>query len=267
MPVISAERSLHQLDIAIGLRVLITGLLGQQMHRMVGRPVRIPGLLLGLVMGFLASGSAANADRLSEDLLLSEARKNQDARTELRRIEEKALADAEAGRQDGQLVLHLRSGNTRILADRQECEDPDQETKCERYSLVTHARTRNLFVVAKLEYEGLDAFLIDDATGKETSLPAFPIFSPSGEHLLVFVENDGVLGFVVQIWRREAGKFILDWSGSPHSGGVYVTYKLLRWRSEDVIDAEAEISDGPKPDHSRKFTVRRIAGRWKLAIH
>jgi hypothetical protein len=224
-------------------------------------------LVLGLVLGFLASGGAANADRLSEDLLLSEARKIQNASAELPRIEEKALAQADADRRDGQLVLNLRSGHTRRLADRPECEDPDQEAKCESYSLVAHARTRNLFVVAKLHYESLDAILIDDATGEETSLPAFPIFSPSGEHLLVFVENDAALGFVVQIWRREAAKFILDWSGSPHSGGVYATYRLLRWRSEDVIDAEAEISDGPKPDRARKFTVRRIAGRWNLAIH
>ena len=239
------------------------------MHGMVGRPVRVPGLLLGLVLGFLASGSAANADRLSEDLLLSEARKIQDASTELRSIEEKALAqaNADAGRRDNQLVLHLRSGNTPVLADRPECEDPEQEAKCERYSLVVHARTRNLFVVAKLHYESLDAVLIDDATGEETSLPAFPIFSPSGNHLLVLVENDAALGFVVQIWRRETAKFTLDWSGSPHSGGVYATYRLLGWRSEDVIDAEAEISEWPKPDHSRKFTVRRSAGRWHLVIH
>jgi len=240
---------------------------------MTGRLIRVPGLVLGpvlgLVLGFLASGSAATEDRISEDLLLSEARRIQDASTELRRIEETALAraNADAGRRDGQLMLHLRSGNTRILVDRPECKDLEREAECEQYSLVAHARTRGLFVVAKLYYEGLDAILIDDATGEETSLPAFPIFSPSGEHLLVFVENDGVLGFVVQIWRRDPAKITLDWSGSPHSDGVYVTYRLLRWQSEDVIDAEAEVSEGSKPNITSKFTVRRIAGRWNLAIH
>jgi len=61
---------------------------------MVGRPVRVADLVLGLVLGFLASGGAANADRLGEDLLLSEARKVQDASTELPRIEARALSPA-----------------------------------------------------------------------------------------------------------------------------------------------------------------------------
>ena len=162
-------------------------------------------------------------------------------------------------------MLRLRSGNTKAYANRPECKNPDDEAKCQQYSLIVDAHTRGVFVVAKVLHEGLDIILIDDLAGEETVLRTFPIFSPSGKNLLVLHENDPELGFAVQIWRRDGARFIQDWSGSPHSDGMYVSYKMLRWPSEDVIVVQSDISfEPPKPNVLKKFTLRRGADGWRV---
>jgi hypothetical protein len=123
------------------------------------------------------------------------------------------------------LILQLSSGVTKTFEDTPECRAADQEAKCQKYSLVAHARTRGVFVVAKLYYESAEYLLVDDGSGEEAVLRQFPMFSPTGKHALVLLINDEQLGFAVQIWRREGRRFVLDWSGSSHAGGMYTSYK------------------------------------------
>lgn len=223
--------------------------------------------LVAAALFVVATGGPALADSLSENTLLSNARlASEQSSSELLLLESKALAaGARADRQGDRLVLRLRSGNTKAYANGPECKNPDDEAKCQKYSLIVDAHTRGLFVVAKVLHEGLDIILIDDHAGEETVLRHFPIFSPSGKNLLVLLENDPELGFAVQIWRRNGARFIQDWSGSPHSDGMYVSYKMLRWPSEDVIEVQSDISfEPPKPNILKRFTLRRRADGWKM---
>jgi hypothetical protein len=229
--------------------------------------VRHPIMPLITFLLLAVTSGTTRADQMSEDKLLSTAKSaSEQSSSEVQALEAKALAavDADAERQDKGLALHLRSGDRKLYTDRPECMKPDQEEKCERYSLIAHARTRGVFVLAKLSYEGLDVVLVNDSTAEETVLPSFPIFSPSGQHLLVLVENDPALSFVIQIWRRDAARFVLDWSGSPNADG-YVSYKMLRWPSEDIIKVQSETSFGPpKPNLVKRFTLRRKTAGWQL---
>lgn len=141
----------------------------------------------------------------------------------------------------------------------------DQEAKCQSYRLVAHARTRGVFVVAKLYYESAEYLLIDDSSGDETVLRRFPIFSPSGKQVLLLLMNDEQLGFAIQVWRRDGHRFVLDWSGSPHADGGYTSYKLVRWPSESTIALQSETSfDPPKTNLLKQFTLRHAAKGWNV---
>jgi hypothetical protein len=209
---------------------------------------------------------AAQADSLSEDKLLSEARSAiEESSSKLRAMEPKALAEASALRQRDRLALQLRSGKIKSYADRAECNQPAEEVKCERYSLIVHAKTRSAFILAKHLYEGLDVVVVDDNTGEETKLGSLPGFSPTGQHLIVLLENDEQLGFQVQIWRRDGPRFIEEWSGSPNSDGNYVAYRLVQWPSEDAVTVESKTSyDPPKPDVVKRITIGRNAKGWSV---
>jgi hypothetical protein len=117
----------------------------------------------------------------------------------------------------------------------------------------------------KLYYENLETILLNDSSGEGTVLQSFPVFSPSGKHLLVLLENDDELGFAVQIWRQDGGRFIQDWSGSPNSEGVYVSYRMLRWPSEEIIELQSETSfEPPRPNLLKRFSLRHEASGWQV---
>jgi hypothetical protein len=208
-----------------------------------------PRISTAVALALGAMCHAAQADGMSEDALLSEARSAiEESSSKPRAMEPKALAESDARRNGDRLELRLRSGKIRTYIDRAECEKPDEEAKCERYSLIVHARTRSTFILAKHLYEGLDVIVVDDNAGEETKLGSIPTFPPTGQHLIVFLENDEQLGFEVQIWRRDGTRFIEEWSGSPNSDGTYVAYRLVQWPCEDVVTVESKTSyDPPKP--------------------
>lgn len=185
----------------------------------------------------------------------------------LQALEPRALAaaDADAEREGDRLVIHLRSGAQKDYVNSPECGVPSEETKCQLYVLIAHAHWCRAFVVARLQYESSEYLLIDDDSGIETALPRFPDFSPSGERLLERISADGRVGFAVQIWRREGDRFVLEWSASPHADGVYTSYDLVRWRSEDMIELRAETTFlPPRPVAIRHFELRRSAEGWKV---
>jgi hypothetical protein len=137
--------------------------------------------LASLVAAVLLLGSASaptRADLLQENALLSAARAahDRDKLEDVLSIEPKALKadDASASRQGDRLILRLSSGTTKAYADRPECrsEDPRQQSKCHRYKLIAHARSRGVFVLVKAYYEGSEYLLVNDATGDEAPCPA-----------------------------------------------------------------------------------------------
>jgi hypothetical protein len=236
-----------------------------------------PGLLGMLVALVLAVGMAQPASasqdppRLQENALLAAARrawdKNGDVFAELQALESNALAaaGADVDRQGKKLTLHLKSRATKTYEDRPECESSSEESKCQKYVLVAHAYSRSMFLVANLYYESAEFALIDDVTGDETIVRAFPVFSPSGNHVLALVMDPGDVGCWVQIWRREGHEFVLEWSASPYTNGGIAAYKLFRWAREDTVELQAETSfEWPKPNVTTRFDLRRSADGWKV---
>ena len=227
-------------------------------------------LFAALAIASQMLGSACVAQGSSqphEDALLAAAQKAAGNSMDIQALEPKALgaADAHTERQRSRLTLHLKSGTAKIYDDRPECKIPDKESKFQMYVLVAHASSRNTFVLAKLYYESVEYLLVDDATGDETTLRSFPIFSPSGDHVLVLLMNDEQVGFAMQIWRRAGDTFVLDWSGSPHAKGMYTSYELLSWSSENTIELQAETSfEPPKPSVKKRFELRYSAHNWNV---
>jgi hypothetical protein len=227
---------------------------------------RLVALIFLLLVPFGWSGAQTSADLAAEDALLEAARlaNEKGDGDALRAVEPRALqGGAAANRQGEQLILHLGSGQDKAYQNAPECRDPEREAACQTFSLIAHTRARGLFVVAKFYYESMEYFLVDETTGEETVLGGVPTFSPSGKRVLVMLENDTNLGFVLQIWQRNDRRFLLDWSGSPYAGGMYTAYKFLGWPSEDRIELRAVMSfEPPKPDTSRHFAVVRNWQGW-----
>jgi hypothetical protein len=212
--------------------------------------------------------ATAHADVLREDALLSAARSasDRDDLLSLQAVEPIALeATANASRHGDRLVLRLSSGVSRAFDDSSECKAEALQARCEKYRLIVHARTRGVFVVAKLYSESAEYVLVDDRSGDDTVLRRFPIFSPSGEHVLVLLINDELVGFAIQIWRRKGYRFALDWSGSPYTNGMYTSYRFIGWPSEGTIELQSETSfEPPKQNVSKRFNLRRTSRDWQV---
>jgi hypothetical protein len=212
--------------------------------------------------------TATHAHALLENELLSAAKAASDGDDLIgvQAIESKALAvESGADRQGNRLRLHLSNGATKVYEDKAECRAAANESKCQKYRLIAHARSRGVFVVARLYYESAEYLLVDDVSGDEAVLRRFPVFSSSGKQALVLLMNDEELGFAVQIWRRDGRRFVLDWSGAPHADGEYTSYRLVRWDSENRIDLRSETSFvPPKQSVSKNFSLLHSAKGWSI---
>ena len=205
-----------------------------------------------------------------ENALLTAARRaaEKDDLLGIQTLEPNALSavDANADRRGNRLILHLKSGTTKVYKNQPECETPSLKSTCQKYALVAHVSRRDIFIVAKLYYESAEYLLVDDDSGSETTLRNFPALSPSGNHVLVLLMNDEQVGFAVQVWRRAAHGFVLEWSGSPYTEGMYTSYELVRWTSENIIELREETSfEPPKPSVRKHFELRYAVHKWNVA--
>jgi hypothetical protein len=224
-----------------------------------------------VVVALLCSACAtALADVRQENALLSAAKAahDRDSLVEVLKLEPNALKAADAGavRQGRRLILNLSSGTAKAYVDRQECgsKDPVEQAKCQQYKLIAHATSRGMFVLVRATYEGADYLLVSDVSGDEAIVPSFPIFSPSGEHVLVLSQSDAIGDYAIQVWRRDGARFVLDWKGWPH-GDVAdweVKYALARWPSENVIELQGQIRQSITRKAGLRFTTRGWDFAW-----
>lgn len=239
---------------------------GADNHRGPTMRSRTPFVALSIASQVIAFGCVAQrASQPLESVLLAASHQaaSHDDLLGIQALEPKALGAPGAGaeRQGSRLTLHLKSGAARSYENRPECGIPEEEAKCHMYVLVAHAFSRSTFVLAKFYYESAEYLLVDDATGVETVLRAFPEFSPSGEHVLVLLVDDEQVGSEVQMWRRDGNKFVLEWSGSPlHAEGYDTSYRLVRWPEENTVVLSA--SDSADPGDWRRFDLRHLDDGW-----
>lgn len=220
-----------------------------------------------LLVGSACAGLRDEVVRENKLLLSAELASDSDDLEAVQGIEVEALkaAGVDADRKGDSLIIRLAQGSVRIFKDRPECEKKNHEAKCQKYKLIVHARSRGVFVVAKLYYESAEYILVDDTSGDETVLRGFPIFSPSGRYVLVLLMNDEKFGFAVQIWRRAGHKFVLDWQGAPNTDGMYTNYKFLSWPSENTIDLQSETRFGLlKLPVTKHFFLHLTAHGWNV---
>ena len=208
----------------------------------------------------------------SENSLILEGREalEKDGPEGLKRHESKAsqMARKAVVREGDRLTLRLRSGKIKTFTDRPECASGDivVHVECMVYRLSAYARSRGLFVVIEGHHEGGRYILVDDRSGQETKIDAIRgvvLLSRSGNLLLVCLENDEVRGFEVQVWRRNRNSYVEEWFGSPfYDRNSYISYSVLRWSSEGVIEMQARIN---QPVILRNFTLRLLKGKWEVA--
>lgn len=166
------------------------------------------------------------------------------------------------------LVIHLRSGKTKELADGPDCYDERiKANTCFGYEFQRYDRARGVFVVMQYYYEGADYVIVDDRTGQHSLLNADPIFSPMGDVAieLVYGESHYYPGNPrMSAWRRSpSGKFEREWTTPIAEGDEY--FSVLGWSSNDGIDIERIEPESWNSDGgARKFSIARDGKTWRV---
>jgi hypothetical protein len=225
--------------------------------------------LAGTATLLLSLGTPLLADPLAESDLLARAAIADEVEkfSLLGDIEAEALVlpDASAVRNDDKLILTFASGLTKSYQNAPECKNVEREADCEQYKLIVHSHAHRAFIILKAYYEDIEYLVTDDNSGEEVVLPAFPIFSPSGNRMLVRVINDGMVGFQVQLWKRHGDRFVSEWTGEPFFTGQYMNYDFVGWPDEDVIDLRAdENRNSIEPNIVTNFQLRHTSEGWRI---
>ncbi|OGC85492.1 MAG: hypothetical protein A2142_07545 [candidate division Zixibacteria bacterium RBG_16_48_11] len=127
------------------------------------------------------------------------------------------------------LALKLESGDTLLLKN----DRVDGEGTTVHY-LRHYCRDLGYFLVYRGYYEGFDYLLINDRTGKQTTLREIPVLSPDARRLVTTV-TDLVADYLVngiQIWRFTDHDLVLEWSFD--SGGL-IGYSNAVWADSATI--------------------------------
>ena len=228
--------------------------------------------VVSVILIFGISTGKARAEVVDEGLLLllAQIEVANDHLTGVLGLEPKALA---AGgdwvmREGNRLLVRVQSGLVKTYSDLPACENIDQESKCEKFRLVAHSRSRHLFLVVQAGYETVQYIVIDDVTGDEVRLAAFPLFSPSGSQIIVLNVKDSREGFAIQIWSRLNNVFNLKWTGAPFAHVTptsLTTYSMLGWNSDRAVAIEAETRDDPPtPRRVKRFILNQTLDEWRL---
>jgi len=217
----------------------------------------------------LSLGAPLLADTVAESNLLARAAIADEVEnfSLLGDIEAEALAlpDTFAVRSDDRLTLTFSSGLTRSYQNNPECKNVEREADCRKYKLIVHSHAHRAFIILQAYYEDVEYLIVDDNSAEEVVLPAFPIFSPSGNRMLVRVINDGMVGFQVQFWKRNGDRFVSEWSGTPFFTGQYMNYDFVGWPDEDVIDLRAdENRNSVEPNIVTNFQLRHTSAGWSI---
>ncbi|MDB5438926.1 MAG: hypothetical protein JWM33_1353 [Caulobacteraceae bacterium] len=231
-------------------------------------------LFLLLVAGCAAKPSGViSTDTAAEDRLLATALADQYDFRRLDADDAAALAASARVRRRGEdLILDLTGGGTLTLAGNEKVCDADNDfDACAVYRLMGDLPSRRAILVDKGLYEGNQILLIDDRTGRQTPLPAAPIFSPDNQRLLIQGQDDGYGGpDNLEIWRRTGDGWSAEWEHPVKQvyqevPGLQMPYVVTvsDWRG-DVIDLA--LSTRPTEPVQRRWTgrLRFSNGQWIL---
>lgn len=144
------------------------------------------------------------------------------------------LASDVASRKGDVLTLRFASGVARRYTSTPRCDPNKAQPECVKYTLAAYLRTRNVFVVARLQAADTSFLIVDAKTGGETALSAPPVFSPNGA-LLAEYDPNATSAPPVRLLRRHGGTFVPEWAGALNDGRSVATFEALKWRSNGAI--------------------------------
>lgn len=223
---------------------------------------------------WLLLASPVLADRTSEDAALAAARREYLNRPGME-ADALAAAHGRAVRKGDGLSLNLANRPTVTLADNGAACADDNAVDCVRFTLVADLPSRHAYLVAKSYYEGCaDLLLIDDRSGRQSTLADVPVFSPDGERLLIQneCEADGSASDNhLEIWRRQRDGWILEWAYTDQQ--AYAADKSLQnvflsnvvsWQNDRITMTFIDRAYGEVPERRWLGALSRIHGRWVL---
>jgi hypothetical protein len=178
-----------------------------------------------------------------------------------------------ASRTSGGLSLKVRSGSTVSFRDSPNCtsEDVGSQSHCSRYIYLGHDGRRGLYLIFEAHYEGGWWIILNDATGAQTRVAAFPEISRNGTCMAVFL-NDSLVGPAgVEIWVRHGVAFVREYNGIPilkvyeHA---YTITTLESWLAERVIAIRTETFVGSSQEPIVNHVIMRARNsHWTVSAN
>jgi len=242
-------------------------------HRFITSSVRLAVILIASFVLTLMFGAVTSED--SGDDWFGRVRANADNTQSLIALEADAIRrDATwVSRTSGGLSLRVRSGSTVSFRDTPDCDSEDVRTQshCSRHVYLGHHGRRGLYLVFEAHYEGGWWIVVNDTTGAQTRVAAFPEISRKGTCMAVFL-NDSLVGPAgVEIWVRHGGAFVREYSGIPilklyeHS---YTVTTLESWLAERVIAIRTETFVGSSQEPIVNHVIMRARNsHWNVSVN
>lgn len=224
---------------------------------------------IALAMVAMLGGCSHMADSSAEDAWLRRAYADGTLDTESIAL---PAAKGRIARRGDDLILTLANGKTLVLhSDVKGCHDGYEH--CDGYRLIADLPSRHFYLVDESYYEGGDTRLIDDRTGRVTTIASIPVFSPDGARFLV--RNEDVTGETegdnLEIWRRDGDGAKREWSanldaantGVPQTFGVY-HIEVVSWTGDRIALSITSDDSGAKPAKSWHGSLLRDGRGWHL---
>jgi len=182
-------------------------------------------------------------------------------------------ADGTVIRRDNSLIVRPSEGAAIVLTDTPNSCETGDAGRCQGFALMARISGAHAFVVQRFFNEGSDFLLIDDRSGRETTLHAMPTFSPDNQRFLVapFDDESDDDPNNLEIWRRQNDGAVMEWAHpfkqsfveDPALPALYES-RVLRWDPDRVT---LEFSIEGRPDRHWTGTLTRLSDGWHLAAN
>jgi hypothetical protein len=141
---------------------------------------------------------------------------------------------------------------------------------CETFSFLGAIPSLGYSLVFQALSEGGHFLLVDDNTSHIFSFGDLPHFSPDGNTIVLFNNNDSGDSGTVEVWLRTRRGFVLHYKGSPlqvERNTLYTHYYLENWISKRALALCAEVFShtSATPKHI-KVIIRSSSSDWKSVV-
>ena len=133
---------------------------------------------------------------------------------------------------------------------------------CAAYRIAAYLPDSGVYLVEVEDRDSLATILVDAADGTEGRLFATPVFSPSGQRLVVTANGFAGHGHEIATWDRRDGHWAEGGRFGGGAGRPVEEWTFRGWEGEDLIRFDYALVD--PPGQPGKVEMRWDGGGWQV---